>query len=98
MTCSMTQRNRAMPVLNSLSRAPARRPRPDRQEFRFSCGSAERYAAEFTCLWACAPVPPGQPLGRTGTEHLVFDLRFKFDRWFDQIELLGKEVISRFRS
>lgn len=33
-----------------------------------------------------------------GTEHLVFDLRFKFDRWFDQIELLGKEVISRFRS
>lgn len=33
-----------------------------------------------------------------GAEHLVFDLRFKFDRWFDQIELLGKEVISRFRS
>ena len=33
-----------------------------------------------------------------GTEHLVFDLRFKFDRWFDQIELLGKEVISRFRA
>jgi len=33
-----------------------------------------------------------------GAEHLVFDLRFKFDRWFDQIELLGKEVISRYRS
>ena len=33
-----------------------------------------------------------------GAEHLVFDLRFKFDRWFDQIELLGKEVISRFRA
>jgi alkanesulfonate monooxygenase SsuD/methylene tetrahydromethanopterin reductase-like flavin-dependent oxidoreductase (luciferase family) len=33
-----------------------------------------------------------------GVEHLVFDLRFKFDRWFDQIELLSKEVISRFRS
>jgi alkanesulfonate monooxygenase SsuD/methylene tetrahydromethanopterin reductase-like flavin-dependent oxidoreductase (luciferase family) len=33
-----------------------------------------------------------------GVEHLVFDFRFKFDRWLDQIELLGKEVISRFRS
>jgi alkanesulfonate monooxygenase SsuD/methylene tetrahydromethanopterin reductase-like flavin-dependent oxidoreductase (luciferase family) len=33
-----------------------------------------------------------------GVEHLVFDFRFKFDRWFDQIELLGKEVITRFRS
>jgi alkanesulfonate monooxygenase SsuD/methylene tetrahydromethanopterin reductase-like flavin-dependent oxidoreductase (luciferase family) len=33
-----------------------------------------------------------------GVEHLVFDFRFKFDRWFDQIELLGKEVIGRFRS
>lgn len=32
-----------------------------------------------------------------GVEHLVFDLRFKFDRWFDQIDLLGKEVIGRFR-
>ena len=31
----------------------------------------------------------------TGVEHLVFDFRFKFDRWFDQIELLGEEVISK---
>jgi alkanesulfonate monooxygenase SsuD/methylene tetrahydromethanopterin reductase-like flavin-dependent oxidoreductase (luciferase family) len=30
-----------------------------------------------------------------GVEHLVFDFRFKFDRWFDQIELLGAEVISK---
>lgn len=43
------------------------------------------------------PCPGAMPL-EAGTEHLVFDLRFKFDRWFDQIELLGKEVISRFRS
>ncbi|MGH9152559.1 MAG: LLM class flavin-dependent oxidoreductase [Acidimicrobiales bacterium] len=28
-----------------------------------------------------------------GCEHLVFDFRFKFDRWFEQIELLGKEVL-----
>jgi alkanesulfonate monooxygenase SsuD/methylene tetrahydromethanopterin reductase-like flavin-dependent oxidoreductase (luciferase family) len=32
----------------------------------------------------------------TGVEHLVFDFRFKFDRWFDQIELLGSEVIAKF--
>jgi alkanesulfonate monooxygenase SsuD/methylene tetrahydromethanopterin reductase-like flavin-dependent oxidoreductase (luciferase family) len=30
-----------------------------------------------------------------GVEHLVFDFRFKFDRWFDQIELLGSEVINK---
>jgi alkanesulfonate monooxygenase SsuD/methylene tetrahydromethanopterin reductase-like flavin-dependent oxidoreductase (luciferase family) len=33
-----------------------------------------------------------------GTEHLVFDFRFKFDRFFDQIELLGKEVLPHLRS
>ena len=32
-----------------------------------------------------------------GCEHLVFDFRFKFDRWFEQIELLGKEVLPRLR-
>ena len=32
-----------------------------------------------------------------GVEHLVFDFRFKFDRWFDQIELLGSEVLPKFR-
>jgi alkanesulfonate monooxygenase SsuD/methylene tetrahydromethanopterin reductase-like flavin-dependent oxidoreductase (luciferase family) len=31
-----------------------------------------------------------------GVEHLVFDFRFKFDRWFDQIELLGSEVLPKF--
>jgi alkanesulfonate monooxygenase SsuD/methylene tetrahydromethanopterin reductase-like flavin-dependent oxidoreductase (luciferase family) len=30
-----------------------------------------------------------------GVEHIVFDFRFKFDRWFDQIELLGSEVINK---
>jgi alkanesulfonate monooxygenase SsuD/methylene tetrahydromethanopterin reductase-like flavin-dependent oxidoreductase (luciferase family) len=32
-----------------------------------------------------------------GTEHLVFDFRFKFDRFFDQIKLLGQEVIPHLR-
>jgi alkanesulfonate monooxygenase SsuD/methylene tetrahydromethanopterin reductase-like flavin-dependent oxidoreductase (luciferase family) len=32
-----------------------------------------------------------------GCEHLVFDFRFKFDRFFEQIELLGKEVLPRLR-
>lgn len=30
-----------------------------------------------------------------GVEHLVFDFRFKFDKWFEQIELLGREVLPR---
>jgi alkanesulfonate monooxygenase SsuD/methylene tetrahydromethanopterin reductase-like flavin-dependent oxidoreductase (luciferase family) len=33
----------------------------------------------------------------TGVEHLVFDFRFKFDRWMEQIELLGAEVIGKLR-
>ena len=32
-----------------------------------------------------------------GTEHLVFDFRFKFDRFFDQIQLLGREVLPHLR-
>ncbi|MGH3407483.1 MAG: LLM class flavin-dependent oxidoreductase [Streptosporangiaceae bacterium] len=32
-----------------------------------------------------------------GVEHLVFDFRFKFDRWFDQIELLGSKVLPEMR-
>lgn len=33
-----------------------------------------------------------------GCDHLVFDLRFKFERWFEQIELLGREVLPALRS
>lgn len=33
-----------------------------------------------------------------GNDHLVFDFRFKFDKWFEQIELLGKEVLPRLRA
>jgi alkanesulfonate monooxygenase SsuD/methylene tetrahydromethanopterin reductase-like flavin-dependent oxidoreductase (luciferase family) len=32
-----------------------------------------------------------------GCEHLVFDFRFKFDRFYEQIELLGSEVLPRLR-
>ncbi len=32
-----------------------------------------------------------------GVEHLVFDFRFKFDAWFDQIELIGGEVLPKLR-
>jgi alkanesulfonate monooxygenase SsuD/methylene tetrahydromethanopterin reductase-like flavin-dependent oxidoreductase (luciferase family) len=32
-----------------------------------------------------------------GVEHLVFDFRFKFDKWYDQIELLGTEVLPKLR-
>ena len=30
-------------------------------------------------------------------EHLVFDLRLRFDRWFESIELLGDQVLPRLR-
>ncbi|MCW2538521.1 MAG: luciferase [Frankiales bacterium] len=32
-----------------------------------------------------------------GVEHLVFDFRFKFDKWYEQIELLGSEVLPKLR-
>ena len=34
---------------------------------------------------------------KVGVEHLVFDLRFRFDRWFESIELLGNDVLPRLR-
>lgn len=36
-------------------------------------------------------------LHRTGVDHLVFDLRLKFQRWFHQIDMLGSEVLPRVR-
>ena len=35
--------------------------------------------------------------GDLGTQHLVFDFRFKFDRFFEQIKLLGSEVLPHLR-
>lgn len=32
-----------------------------------------------------------------GVDHLVFDLRFKFDRWFEQMDLLAGHVLPAFR-
>ncbi|WP_283133329.1 LLM class flavin-dependent oxidoreductase [Rhizohabitans arisaemae] len=32
-----------------------------------------------------------------GVEHLVFDFRFKYHRWFEQIELIGTEVLPQLR-
>ncbi|QKG24265.1 LLM class flavin-dependent oxidoreductase [Actinomadura verrucosospora] len=32
-----------------------------------------------------------------GVDHLVFDFRFKFARWFEQIEFIGTEVLPRLR-
>jgi alkanesulfonate monooxygenase SsuD/methylene tetrahydromethanopterin reductase-like flavin-dependent oxidoreductase (luciferase family) len=33
-----------------------------------------------------------------GVDHLVFDTRLSFDRWFETIELLGREVLPQLRS
>jgi alkanesulfonate monooxygenase SsuD/methylene tetrahydromethanopterin reductase-like flavin-dependent oxidoreductase (luciferase family) len=32
-----------------------------------------------------------------GCEHLVFDFRFKFHRWYEQIELLGRHVLPKLK-
>lgn len=32
-----------------------------------------------------------------GVDHLVFDTRLSFDRWFESIELLGREVLPKLR-
>lgn len=32
-----------------------------------------------------------------GAEHLVFDLRFRFDRWLELVQLLGEEVLPLLR-
>jgi alkanesulfonate monooxygenase SsuD/methylene tetrahydromethanopterin reductase-like flavin-dependent oxidoreductase (luciferase family) len=32
-----------------------------------------------------------------GVEHLVFDFRFKFEKWDEQIELLGNEVLPKLK-
>lgn len=33
-----------------------------------------------------------------GVNHLVFDLRLRFDRWFESVDLLATEVLPRFRA
>lgn len=33
----------------------------------------------------------------SSVDHLVFDFRFKFEQWFDQIRLLGEEVLPKLR-
>lgn len=32
-----------------------------------------------------------------GVDHVVFDCRFKFERWFEQIDMLGREVLPQLR-
>lgn len=32
---------------------------------------------------------------QAGNDHLVFDFRFKFHQWYEQLELLGKEVLPK---
>jgi alkanesulfonate monooxygenase SsuD/methylene tetrahydromethanopterin reductase-like flavin-dependent oxidoreductase (luciferase family) len=52
-------------------------------------------------LLAGSPAQVVDEIGRfqeLGVDHLVFDLRFKFERWFDQMELLAGEVIGEFRT
>lgn len=33
-----------------------------------------------------------------GLDHLVFDLRFRFDEWLECVQMLGEEVLPLVRS
>ena len=39
-----------------------------------------------------------QKFATVGVEHLVFDLRLRYDRWFESIELLGTQVLPHLRA
>ena len=52
-------------------------------------------------LIAGTPEEVVEQVGRfaeVGVEHLVFDLRMNFDRWFASVELLGREVLPALRA
>jgi hypothetical protein len=34
---------------------------------------------------------------QAGADHIVYDLRFRYDDWLEQIDLLGKEVLPALR-
>ncbi len=38
-----------------------------------------------------------EKFAEAGVDHLVFDARLGFDRWFEQIELLGDKVLPELR-
>ncbi|MGF1664911.1 MAG: LLM class flavin-dependent oxidoreductase [Acidimicrobiia bacterium] len=42
-------------------------------------------------------IPQTLKFADVGVDHLVFDTRLSYDRWFETIELLGKEVIPNLR-
>ena len=43
-------------------------------------------------------VRESQTYEAAGANHIVYDLRLRFDDWYDQIDLLGKEVLPALRS
>jgi hypothetical protein len=35
---------------------------------------------------------------RAGADHIVYDLRLRFDDWYEQLDLLGNEVLPALRA
>ena len=35
---------------------------------------------------------------KAASNHIVYDLRFRYEDWYEQIELLGKEVLPAVRA
>lgn len=64
-------------------------------------GRFERYEDLEGALIAGTPEHIAEAAERyhaIGVEHLVFDLRFRFDEWLDCVALLGEEVLPLLRS
>jgi hypothetical protein len=43
-------------------------------------------------------VRESQTYEAAGANHIVYDLRLRFTDWYEQIDLLGKEVLPALRS
>ncbi|MBA3746886.1 MAG: LLM class flavin-dependent oxidoreductase, partial [Solirubrobacterales bacterium] len=64
-------------------------------------GRFERYEDLEGALMAGDPEHIALSVGRyhgIGVEHVVFDLRFRFDEWLDCVRLLGEQVLPLLRT
>jgi len=78
----------------------ARTRRPARWGIRFSSDKGiSRKAFSISCCWVrLSPndiVKDVEKYLEIGIDHIVFDLRFRFDEWDQCMNLIGKEVLPK---
>ena len=65
------------------------------------CGKFETLADILGVILAGSPadiVRASRAYEQAGADHIVYDLRLRFADWYEQIDRLGKEVLSELRS